>query len=86
MKYFVQHNESGDILESDECFVIRATDVFAAQALYGYAHLVQSALELNTLPSREFLSPAEKQSLEELTENLSALADRWRFKTKKVPT
>lgn len=85
-KYKITSLETGEVLDPATCFVIRDTDVFAAQALWGYAHLVQSALELDALPFRNFLTIEEKRNLQDLIESLSALADKWKFKTKKVPT
>ena len=85
-KYRVISNETGQELAPDTFFVIKETDVFSAQALWGYGHLLQSAIELNSLPFRAFLSEEEKLYLESIIERLGTLAESWRFRPKQIPT
>lgn len=94
-KYVVFKTEEWDefvVLGADlpvallDCFVIRAQDVFGSQALYGYAHTIQSALELDALPGRTTFTAEERERLCDVVERLSDLAGAWaRQPHKKVP-
>lgn len=71
-------------LEPDEFFVIRRNDVFAAQHLFGYAHIVQTGLELDAI--RNFLTPSEREHLRKLADGAMMLGLDWQTHAdKKVP-
>lgn len=84
-KYIVQKIESEsdhigpkvrmEVLEEGTYFVIRSQDVFGAAALYGYAHLLQTGLELDRIRPR--LSDEECGRLERLAEDVVKLAHEW---------
>lgn len=74
-KYVVSKCETGEVLESDSYFVIRQQDVFGAAALYGYAHLCQTGLELAR--QRGGFTDEECSRLESQAEELSELAFQW---------
>lgn len=84
-KYRVTKSGSQEELEPESYFVIRDTDVFGAQALYGYAHLIQAALELDALPGRAFFSDIERIRLQQQADGLAALAGDWLTRSKKIP-
>lgn len=72
-------------LEPGTYFVIREQDVFAPAALFGYAHLLQSSVELGTLPGRPSpFTPDEVIRLRDLADNLVELAAAWQKSPKKV--
>lgn len=70
-------------LEPGSYFVIRRQDVFGAQALHGYAHLIVSAVELDSIHS--FLTPKERHRLEVQADDVSELASKWMTGDKKIP-
>lgn len=80
-KYMVVKLDTDEQLEDGEFFVIRKKDVFAAQALYGYAGLVAFALELQE--EREanedigIFSPTELIRLSKLADACHELASSW---------
>lgn len=70
-----------------DCFVVRGQDVFGAQALFGYAHLIQTALEVSALPGRgSAFTPAECEHLSALADELMERGLKWNRLPKKVPT
>jgi hypothetical protein len=70
-------------LSPDEFFVVKASDIFASAALHGYAHVIQSALELDS--SRPFLTVEEVVRLRDLADTLSQRAMDWQAGSRKVP-
>jgi hypothetical protein len=71
-------------LGADEFFVLRRQDAFAASALHGYAHIVQSILEVaQRRPG--VLTPDETDRLNELADKVSNLASHWQTHTTKIP-
>lgn len=67
-------------------FVLRRSDVFAAQALFGYAHTIQSVLEIDGLPGRSAsLTPEEANRLRELADYVFDLAVTWSRQATKLP-
>jgi hypothetical protein len=64
-------------------FVIKSTDVFGPQALWGYVQLIQSCMELHSV--RPFLSAGELEHLQVITENIAAIAQRWQGQAHKIP-
>lgn len=72
-------------LDSGTFFVIREQDVFGPQALYGYCHLIQSSLEVDSLPGRATFNSPERSRLSRLADYLHTLAGRWARSPKKVP-
>lgn len=85
-KYEV-YDSKGRILPASSYFVIKSSDLFAPAALYGYAHLITSGLELGALPHRpDPFTPDERLFLTRLADEAAALADNWmRSPDKKVP-
>lgn len=81
-KYVVRKRD-GAPLDPDEFFVIRSSDVFGPAALHGYAHLIQSAIELDGV--RPFLEPEEVARLGLLSTHLVDMATEWQRQSKKVP-
>lgn len=79
-------NEDGTLgpqIHHHTFFVIRSTDVFGPQALWGYVQLIQSCLELHSV--RPFLEGEELEQLQVLTENIAAIATRWQGQAHKIP-
>lgn len=73
-------------LALQDVFVIRAQDVFGPAALFGYAHLIQSNLEINKLPGRPSpLSVEEIERLADLADTLTSVALDWQTRSKKIP-
>jgi len=76
---FVVHiyTDDGDPqpVSSSEVFVLRQSDVFGDSVLFAYAHLVQTALELDS--SRSFLTVEERHSLSRLADDIHETAVRW---------
>lgn len=70
-------DEAGELrpLASDEAFVVRQSDVFGTSALFAYAHLIHTALELDL--SRGFLAREERRSLVLLADDIHETAVRW---------
>jgi hypothetical protein len=67
-------------------FTIRDQDVFGAQALFGYAHIIQTGLELDALPGRSVFTVEEREHLAATVDRLSSLAQHWqRHTNKKIP-
>ncbi len=68
--------------------MIRAQDVFGAAALFGYAHVIQSNVEVSRLPGRENLfSDEERQRLLELADRIMDFGVTWQTDhyTRKIP-
>lgn len=84
-KYKVVKSDDGEELKPGTYFVIRDTDVFGSQALYGYAHLILAALELDSLPDKSFFGLDERTRLELYVDDLSLLASYWLTRSKKIP-
>ena len=73
-----------EALPEGSFFVIRAQDVFGAAALYGYAHLVQTGLDLDT--AGVLFDDDKRKTLEHLVETATALAEQWQMSgDSKVP-
>lgn len=73
----------GKALDEGSFFVIRDTDVFGPAALFGYAHILQTVVELNRL--RPSFTPEEADYLSETGDALVSLALRWQQSSGKVP-
>lgn len=84
-KYRVVKAGDQEELAPGSFFVIRDTDVFGAQSIYGYAHIILAALELDDLPQREFFSQDERARLEAYADELAGLASAWLTRAKKIP-
>jgi hypothetical protein len=73
----------GEPLELGTYFVLQDTDLLGSQALFGYAHLLQSALELDSLPNKiVFKSADQRQQYETLVDFLAQLATLWQTRPK----
>jgi len=70
-------------LEPGSFFVLRRQDVVGAQALYGYAHLLQSLVEADTIFG--FMDPIERDRLTGMADDVFEIAGKWSAATKKVP-
>lgn len=81
-KYRVFKGEEEE-LEPDSFFVIRRQDVVGAQALYGYAHLLQSLVEADTLYG--FMDPLERDRVIGTADVVFEIAGSWASASKKVP-
>lgn len=68
---------------SGSSFVIREQDLFGPQALWGYVHVLNTALELDTL--RPCFTPAERENLTDMADAVSLLAQKWQQSPKKIP-
>lgn len=66
----------GSLPGSLESVVLRPTDIFGAPALYGYAHLVQTFLEVERLTGGS-LSDDQYRSLEKLADYFVETAKDW---------
>jgi len=64
-------------------FVIKSADIFGSAALHGYAHILQTSLELDAI--RPFIEPDEAVRLRELADALSTRATEWQAHSRKVP-
>lgn len=69
-----------------EFFVLRSSDVLAAGALHGYAHLMLTLVELSHLEGRATpLSDAESKRLADLADTISQVALEWQTRSRKIP-
>lgn len=85
-KYVVTTLDGKELEDGVECFVVRAQDVFGAQALYAYANAIQGAIEIDALTDGGLLSSDQVESLRELSFKVHELAVGWsRRLSKKVP-
>lgn len=76
-----------EAFEVADTFVLRSSDVFGAQALFGYAHLIQTVLEVEALPSRfKLFTDDERKYLMDLVELVNETGLEWNRHPKKVPT
>lgn len=85
-KYIVYKRGSsrGDLPLTD-CFVLRPSDMFASAALWGYAHLVQTQLEVARQRPGTF-SDDECKRMKDLAKMLASKAAEWQtIGTTKVP-
>jgi hypothetical protein len=73
------------IPEPLESFVLRPQDTFAASAIYGYAHLLQSGLELDAIRSGAVFTDDERARLKDLADQVHNLANEWQGLATKVP-
>jgi hypothetical protein len=64
-----------ECLDEGTFFVIRSSDVFGAPALYAYAHLIQTAVELDG--QRRIFTDDERVRMEETAEYAVELAQEW---------
>ena len=76
-KYVVFRAGDPEPLEEGSYFVIRSSDIFASAGIYGYAHSIQSMLEVDALPGRRFLAPAEREYLEHMADVLFQVGLDW---------
>jgi hypothetical protein len=77
--------EEGGILPIEDCFVIRAQDVFASAVLYAYAHQLQTLVEFHR-GVRPVLSDEECERLEDLADRIASKAEQWmRGSPQKLP-
>jgi hypothetical protein len=81
----IRHDLLPATIDPATVFVIREQDVFGPQALFGYSHTIQSALELDSLPDRRIFSNEERDRLRILADQLFELALSWQRSPKKVP-
>ncbi len=73
-------------LPANSFFVLRDGDVFGPAALFGYAHVIQSNLEISRLPDRPTpLTDEEAARLTDLADSITSLALSWQASTKKIP-
>lgn len=86
-KYYVlKADEVGDealedvALAEGTYFVIRDQDVFGAASLFGYAHLIQTTLELDRARDHEVLDDVERARLSTLADDLVSLALDWQIR------
>lgn len=85
-KYLVFRAGDPEPLEEGTYFVVRSTDIFASAGLYGYAHSIQSMLEVDALPERQFLQSGEREYLESLADDLFQVGLAWnQAASRKIP-
>lgn len=81
---------SGDEPESlADHFVLRSKDVFAAPALHGYGHTIQSMLDVDAVlrerTGRGLLTEDQRESFGQLADDIVMLALEWQRRVSKLP-
>lgn len=69
-----------------EGFVLRPQDIFGAAALWAYAHLLQTAVELGMMRAEAF-TEEEIERLDRSSAQIAALAEEWQLRgeNRKIP-
>ena len=85
-KYIVFRAGDLEPLEEGTYFVVRSSDIFASAGIYGYAHSIQSMLEVDALPERQFLRSGEREYLESMADDLFQIGLAWnQAASRKIP-
>lgn len=85
-KYLVFRAGEPEPLPEGSYFVVRSSDIFASAGIYGYAHSIQSMLEVDALPGRSFLGDAERAYLESMADALFQVGLLWnQEQARKIP-
>lgn len=85
-KYVVFRAGDPEPLDEGSYFVVRSSDIFASAGIYGYAHSIQSMLEVDALPERQFLRSGEREYLESMADDLFQIGLAWnQAASRKIP-
>ncbi len=85
-KFVVFRAGESEPLPEGTYFVVRSSDIFASSGVYGYAHTIQSMLEVDALPDRSFLADSERAYLESLADDLFQIGLLWnQEQARKIP-
>lgn len=84
---WVHGGEEPDMLV--DCFVLRSKDVFAAPALHGYGHTIQSMLDVDGVlrerTGHGLLTDDQRESFSALADDIVMLALEWQRRVSKLP-
>lgn len=78
------YTPDGVALDPDSVFVISRHDLLGPQVLYEYAHLIMTALELDSLPGRTCFTNDERVALQIRSDLVIDIAQKWMSHRKEV--